>query len=264
VRMIDQALRVNMGGTNGRYGMKKTIAACALLAVVGVTSGCTTKTQFGHLSSDDKASTFNAELGTNYLIAGELENAETKLQRALEQNPENALANNSYGMLRAALDDPEGADRAFKKSIRLDVKRAEYRNNYAIFLCDNGRTQEAVSQFVAASENKFYRTPEYALDNAGVCAMDANQLELAEQHMRSAIRLNPRFAPSMLHMAELKLKTGDSTLDTSLARQTPQSLSVGINVKRAVGEQASADEYAEQLVKNYPRSSQAKTFLASR
>jgi len=70
---------------------------------------------------------------------------------------------------------------------------------------------------------------------------------------------------------KLKLKTGDSTLAdayysrfTSLARQTPHSLSVGINVKRAVGEQALADEFAKKLVKNYPRSSQAKTFLASK
>ena len=154
---------------NALDGLKKTLMAGAVLAMIGVVSGCATKSTFDHLTSDDKASTFNAELGTNYLAAGELESAETKLQRALEQNPNNALANNAYAMLRAELDDPAGADNAFKKSIRLDAKRAEYRNNYAIFLCDRGRTQEAVDQFITASENKFYNTPEYALDNAGVC-----------------------------------------------------------------------------------------------
>lgn len=251
-------------------GMRKTLLACSLVALASVVAGCASKTAFGHLSSDAKASTFNAELGTNYLAAGELENAEVKLQRALAQNSNNALANNTYGMLRAELDDPEGAERAFKKSIRLDPKRAEYRNNYAIFLCDRGRTSAAIEQFVTASENKFYRTPEFALDNAGVCAMDANQLALAEKHLRDAIRINPDFAPSMLHMAELKLKSGDADVAdayysrfTSLARHTPGSLSVGINVKRAIGEQATADEFARLLVNNYPRSSQAKTFLAS-
>jgi len=221
-----------------------------------VASGCATKSTFDHLTSDDKASTFNAELGTNYLAAGELESAETKLQRALEQNPNNALANNAYAMLRAELDDPEGADNAFQKSIRLDAKRAEYRNNYAIFLCDRGRTEEAVDQFVTASENKFYNTPEYALDNAGVCAMDADQLALAETH---------------LHMAELKLKTGDADVadayysrHLSLTRHSPQSLAVGIKVKQAVGEQATADEFAQQLVTRYPRSKEAKGFLAAR
>lgn len=249
--------------------LKKALLVCSVLAVMGVVSGCTTKTAFGHLSSDDKASTFNAELGTNYLNAGELENAEIKLQRALEQDPNNALANNTYGRLRAVLEDPAGADRAFRKSIRLDPKRAEYRNNYAIFLCDQGRTQESISQFVSASENKFYRTPEFALDNAGVCAMDANQLALAETHLRSAIRLNPDFAPSMLHMAELKLKSGDAAVADayysrylSLARQTPGSLAVGIDVKQAIGDQAAASDYARSLVTNFPRSAQAKTFVA--
>jgi len=256
---------------SGTSVKKKVLVACALLAMIGVTAGCATKSTFDHLTSDDKASTFNAELGTNYLAAGELESAETKLQRALEQDPNNALANNAYAMLRAELDDPDGADNAFRKSIQLDVKRAEYRNNYAIFLCDSGRTEEAVAQFVTASENKFYNTPEYALDNAGVCAMDANQLALAETHLRSAIRLNPNFAPGMLHMAELKLKTGDANVadayysrHTSLAGQSPQSLAVGIRVKEAIGEKATADEFAQLLVTRYPRSDEAKTYLAAR
>ncbi len=252
-------------------GVNKALMLCSVLAMAGVVSGCTTKTAFGHLTSDDKASTFNAELGTNYLAAGELENAETKLQRALQQDPGNALANNTYGSLRAQLDDPTGAERAFIKSIRLDPKRAEYRNNYAIFLCDQGRTEEAIEQFVAASENKFYRTPEFALDNAGVCAMDAQRLALAETHLRSAIRINPNFGPSLLHMAELKLKTGDAAVADAyyarhsvLARPTPGSLAVGIDVKRAIGDNAAAEELARALVTNYPRSNQAKTFMASR
>ena len=244
--------------------------ACALLVVLGTASGCATKNAFGHLSNDQEASTFNAELGTSYLMAGELEPAELKLDRALEQDPNNALANNSYGKLLATLDDPVGAERAFVKSVRNDPKRAEYRNNFGIFLCDQGRTDEAISQFVEASKNKFYRTPEFALDNAGVCAMDASRHALADQYLRSAIRLNPRFAPSMLHMAELKLATDDVALADAyytrylnLSRQTPHSLEVGISVKRALGEETAAQEYARQLVSNYPTSNQAKTLHAS-
>ena len=76
---------------NAFDGLKKTLMAGAVLAMTGVVSGCATKSTFDHLTSDDKASTFNAELGTNYLAAGELESAETKLQRALEQNPNLSL-----------------------------------------------------------------------------------------------------------------------------------------------------------------------------
>ena len=258
-----------MSGQTG-LNMKKLAKACAVVALVGVVAGCAKQGAFEHLSSDKKASEFNAELGASYLAAGELENAELKIERALQQDPSNALALNTSGKLRAALDQPQAADRAFQRSIRLDLKRAEYRNNYGIFLCDQGRTKEAIAQFVAAAENKFYRTPEFALDNAGVCALGARQYVEADTYLRSAIRMNPNFPPSLLHMAELKLKSGDAELADayysrflSLGRQSPRSLATGIEVKRAVGDGSAADNYAQQLITNFPRSSQARTFLAS-
>ncbi len=244
-----------------------------LSAVIGTSflaTGCAMTPKFSHLSNDAKAATYNAELGANYLAVGNLENAQTKLQRALQQDSNNALANNTYGKLLAALDDPSGAEKAFLKSIRIDAKRAEYRNNYGIFLCDQKRTAEAVSQFSEASKNKFYNTPWFALDNAGVCAMDAGQYAEAERFLRDALRANANFAPAMLHMAELKLKTGDAVLADAyysrflgLSRQTPQSLMVGVNIRRELGDESAAKQYGRTLVSAYPQSQQARIYLAS-
>jgi len=253
---------------NELKSFKRAAAVCALVAVV---SGCaTTQSIVPNRSSDEKAAAFNAELANNYLATGELEQAEVKLKRALRQDPRNALANNTYGKLRAELDDPAEADKYFRKSIQLDSKRAEYRNNYAIFLCDHGKTNAAIEQFVLASENKFYRNPERALDNAGVCALEANNLPLADNYLRQAIKINPEFSPSMLHMAELKLKSGDADVADayysrflSLSRHSPRSLAVGIDIMQALGDQGQAHELARELVTRYPRSKQARVYLAS-
>ncbi len=249
--------------------MRKTVLTVLITACTAVT-GCAMNPMYGRLTDDEKAASYNAELATNYLATGALEQAQIKLRRALSQDPDNALANNTFGKLQAALDKPEEAERAFLKSIRLDVNRAEYRNNYGIFLCDNARADDAIEQFLAASENKFYQTPEFALDNAGVCAMDAGNLAAADTHLRAAIKQNAVFSPALLHMAELKLKTGDASLADAyysrfltLARQTPQSLFVGINIRRELGDQSAVDQFAEQLVTAYPRSSQARNYLAS-
>jgi type IV pilus assembly protein PilF len=248
----------------------KTALLASVIAATLLVSGCAVNSGVARLSDDEKAANYNAELGANYLATGSLENAQVKLQRALAQDPNNALANNAYGKLLAALDDPKGAEKAFVKSIRLDEKRAEYRNNYGIFLCDRNRTSDAIEQFVAASENKFYQTPEFALDNAGLCALGDNRYDEAEQHLRAAIRHNAKFAPAILHMAELKLKTGDAVLAdayyarfTSLSRQTPQSLSVGINIKREIGDELAVQQYGKELVTSYPRSRQAQLYLAA-
>jgi len=250
--------------------VSKTLLAFFVTANL-LLSGCAVNSGLGRLTDDQKAANYNAELGANYLATGNLESAHAKLQRALAQDPNNALANNAYGKLLAELDDTEGADKAFRKSIRLDENRAEYRNNYGIFLCDQKRPAEAITQFVEASKNKFYNTPEFALDNAGLCAMDAGRHEVAEQHLRAAVRKNANFAPAMLHMAELKLKTGDAVLAdayysrfTSLTRHTPQSLMVGINIKRENGDESAAQQLGTMLVSSYPSSRQAQVFLASR
>lgn len=233
-------------------------------------SGCAVNSGLTRLSDDEKAATFNAELAANYLATGNLENAQVKLHRALTQDPNNALANNTQGKLLAALDDPRGAEKAFLKSIRLDDNRAEYRNNFGIFLCDQGRVSDAIEQFQAASNNKFYQTPEFALDNAGLCALEAGRNDEAERNLRAAIRKNANFAPAMLHMAELKLKTGDAVLAdayhsrfTSLSRHTPQSLMVGINIKREIGDESAAQQYGKMLVGSFPRSKQAQLFAAA-
>lgn len=244
--------------------------AAALVATALAASGCAGNPMFGRLTDDQKAATYNAELATNYLAAGELEGAQTKVLRALQQDPSNALANNTHAKLLVALEKPAAAERAFVKSIKLDPNRAEYRNNFGIFLCERGSTEQAIDQFLKAADNKFYRTPEFALDNAGVCAMEAAQHAAADKYFRNAIRQSAVFAPAILHMAELKLKTGDALLADAyysrfltLARQTPQSLYVGINIRRQLGDQPAAKRFAQQLVEAYPRSSQARTFLAT-
>ena len=67
--------------------MRKSVhVRLAALVVAGsaVISGCAANPVFGHLSDKQKAATYNAELATNYLAAGELEPAQTKVLRALQ------------------------------------------------------------------------------------------------------------------------------------------------------------------------------------
>ncbi len=225
---------------------------------------------FGRLSDSQKAASYNAELAANYLVTGDLEQAQIKLDRAMEQDSRNALANNAYAKLSALLEKDQQAERYFQRAIKYDANRAEYVNDYAIFMCERGRIPEALAMFQQAANNKFYRTPEYALDNAGVCAMDGGLHDKADEHLRAALKRNPLFAPALLHMAELTLKKGDVKLADAyharflkLARHTPQSLIVGIDIRRELGDQTAVDEFGQKLLSTFPRSDQAKIYLAS-
>ncbi len=248
--------------------MKKKL--CAMIVCCLTASGCAMTPMFGRLSDTQKAASYNAELAANYLVTGDLEQAQIKLDRAMEQDSRNALANNAYAKLSATLEKNDQAERYFRRAIKYDSNRAEYVNDYAIYLCEHQRIPEALVMFQQAADNKFYKTPEYALDNAGVCAMDGGLLDQADTHLRAALKRNPVFAPALLHMAELTLKKGDVKLADAyharflkLSRQTPQSLIVGIDIRRELGDQAAADEFGKQLLSAFPRSDQAKIYLAS-
>ena len=237
------------------------LLGCALLA------GCATTSE-GYLPK--KAAEVNAELGTRYLMRGELETAKEKLEKALEQNPRSAMANNAYARLQVRLRQPASAAEHFERAIELDPDIADYRNTYGIFLCGRGRLDDALEQFAAAANNPLYRTPEYAWDNAGLCALDAGAPARAEEHIRSALQVNPRFAPALLHMARAQLDQSQVQLaDAYLTRYhkfqrpRPQSLWLGVQIARRLGDSARAANYGEQLLERYPQSSQATLYQQS-
>jgi len=240
------------------------LLACALLA------GCASNPPTAEGYSPKKAAEVNAELGTRYLMRGELDTAKEKLERALDQNPRSASANNAYARLLVRLREPERAIEHFERAIELEPEIADYRNTYGIFLCSRGSFDAALAQFVAAAENPLYRTPEYAWDNAGLCALDAGEPARAEQYIRSALRVNPRFAPALLHMARAQLDQDQAQLaDAYLARYhkfqrpRPESLWLGVQIARQLGDSARAASYGDDLLGRYPQSSQAALYLQS-
>src|SRR5256884_9672028 len=82
-------------------------------------------------------------------------------------------------MLFERMHNPDKADAEFRTSLRLAPHDPQVVNNYAVYLCQNGRTEEAVRRFEEAAHNALYRTPEAAYTNAGVCLRAAKRDEEA-------------------------------------------------------------------------------------
>jgi len=247
----------------GRVAVRLALAAFAL-ALLGacVTSG-------GPKERPVEAAQYNAELGAKYLQRGELEQAREKLEKAREQDDGNALAHRVYAQLQQRVGDQRSARRHFRRAIRLDPDDAEHRNSYGIFLCQANDYAAAESEFVMAADNPYYRTPEYALDNAGLCMLEAGRDEAAEGYLRRALRANPQFANAYLHMAELlhrksRLTVADAYFQRYLAHatHTPESLLLGLEIKRDTGDVDTAERYAAQLLNEFPGSREAGEYLA--
>lgn len=238
----------------------------AIVLIAAVMSGCVAG--LSREQSQNAAQT-NAQLGLNYLQRGDLQRARQVLDKALEQDRENALVHAAYAQLQDAIGETERARTHFQNAIRLAPDEAAHRNAYGAFLCSTGEVDAAEVEFREAADDPFYETPEFALDNAGLCMLNAERLDQAEDYLRRALRANPRFADAFLHMAELlhrrdRLTIADAYYQRfeALSDPTSESLLLGHVIKRDTGDIATAERYATQLLNDFPASREAGEYLA--
>lgn len=244
-----------------------SIQAALCLLALGLIQACGTTSELSAKKSQDAAQ-FNAQLAAQYLQRGELDQAREKLLKALDQDDKNALAHVTYAKLQSRVAQPAKADVHFKRALELEPDEAEHRNSYGIYLCKVEKFDDAKKQFRAAADNPYYRTPEYALDNAGLCMLDANQLSDAETYLREALRVNPQFANAYLHMADLmhrmqRLTVADAYFQryNVYGAESAESLWLGLKINRDAGQVANAEKFASRLLNQFPASREAGEYL---
>ena len=266
VIVVQRALDTYRLSESGSYS--RAVKWLSLLFVLMLAQGCAST---GGISPDQStdASKYNAELGAEYLQRGELEQAREKLLKALEQDDNNALAHVTYAQLQARVEEPASAQVHFKRALQLEPDEAEHRNSYGIYLCQVEQYDEAKKQFRTAADNAYYRTPEFALDNAGLCMLDAERLSDAEEFLREALRVNPQFANAYLHMADLmhrrqRLTVADAYYQrfATYGRESAESLWLGLKIKRDAGQLKTAEQYASRLLNQFPASEEAGEYLS--
>ncbi|MBX2825051.1 MAG: type IV pilus biogenesis/stability protein PilW [Gammaproteobacteria bacterium] len=247
----------------------KRLRFLLFVSVIALMTGCKTVPVPVSDEQSRDASRYNAELGAKYLQRDDLEQARIKLEKALAQDKKNADAHVSYGRLQQRVGRNKDARKHFVRAIGLKPEVAEYRNSYGVFLCEIKDYDAALTEFKKAADNPYYKTPEYALDNAGLCMLDSDNLVKAEEFLRDALRTNPRFPSALLHMSELTYRQRRLTVaDAYLMRfreyssETPQSLSLALNIQRDMGNIQVAESYANKLLGDFPTSREAGEYLA--
>jgi type IV pilus assembly protein PilF len=233
-------------------------------------AGCVTQTKDGSKPFKEKdpqaqAASYNVQLGTAYLQQGNYPVAREKLERALEQNPKDANVHTSLGLLYDRTNEPKMADKHFREALRLAPDKPDVSNNYAIYLCKNGRVDEGVERFTAVAQNRYYRTPEVALTNAGVCLRQAKRLDEAQPKFVAAIKARPNYADPTVQLATLylereKIPEARKVVDTYMNafKPNPDVLLAAVSVARAAKDKMSEEKYSRALRLEFPDSAQAR------
>ena len=242
-----------------------TIVTIGLVALAGCAANNNVSTP-----KPQRAAEINLELGIEHLRKGNLQQAKEKIDKSLEQNPRYGRAHLIAGMLYNRLGDESKAESHFERAIALEPKNPEFKNNYAVYLCQQKKYARGEKIALEAAADQLYKTPEVAFLNAGNCALSAGDLKRAEDNLRKSLAAKPRFGEALLQMADLEYRQTEymsarAFLERYLevGRTNPETLWLGVRIERGLGNQAQAQHYAQRLKSEYPSAAQTKELLES-
>ena len=168
------------------------------MAAALLTAGC----QAG-LNVAPDTSALNLELGAAYLAQGRLELARDKLVRATQQDPGSSEAHRVLGMTYERLEDPDRAERHYRRAVRLAPRDVEALNSLGVFQCRRaGKPREGLKLLERAAREAvgIRRAAVYA--NCGVCELPLDKNGAAEW-FRRALALDPLHVEAQLLLERL-------------------------------------------------------------
>jgi type IV pilus assembly protein PilF len=235
---------------------------CLLLGACA--SGGDTKT--GEKSEDRKAAETNTALGRQYLDRKQYEVSLEKLKRAVAFDNTYAPAHTLLGVLYETIGEKDKAGEEYKLAVRHDPDDGEVNNNYAVFLCGRGDYRDADRHFETALKDPFYTTKYVAAGNAGLCALNHNDLDKAEFYLRQSLEYDNKYAPALLPMAQVSYRKEDYLRARaflqrfeSVSEINSESLYLGYLIESKLGDGKAANQYRENLMDQFPGSTEAAT-----
>ncbi|WP_447926832.1 MULTISPECIES: type IV pilus biogenesis/stability protein PilW [unclassified Vreelandella] len=213
-------------------------------------AGCaTTSTPSSQRTGQDAASAYS-ELGIAYLERGNLPRALNALDRALEADPQNAEALQGMALVYQQQGENALAQRYFLKAVEAAPSFTRARNNYAAFLYQQARFNEACEQLELASQDAQYANRAQLFTNLGQCYVALNDVNRARERFARAQSIDPRSPRGYLMLAELEASQGNydrawAPLQSylQLAGPDPQALTLAATIARARGDEQAAADY---------------------
>ena len=251
----------------------------SMLLLCALLSGCVTVggnsgdgSSGDHLPTTSKsdqaedAARIHTDLGQHYLETGDLQTALQKLTLALQFDENYAPAHTVIAVVYEKINDMVHAEQHYRRAVELQPDRGGPNNNLGAFLCRIGKPVEAETYFRKAITDPFYKTPDVALTNAGICQIKAGREAAAENDFRDALQRNPNNAEALFQLASALYKAGDAfharaflQRFDALGHPTADAYLLGIQIESRLGNTDAAQSYRQRLVSQFPDSDQARS-----
>lgn len=212
-----------------------------------------------------------ANMGLEYLRNKKYEIAKERLLKSIENNPDYAPAHHYLAQVYSQLGNMQQAQRHYEHALKGDATDPFLQNNYAVFLCNTGKIEDAEAWFLKLSKNVNYSVPHLLFENLGNCVYRGTspaQQVRAESYFKRALTYDPKLKVSLSRMAEINFKKGKylkarAYLERFMALEayTPEMLLLGVKAEQQLGDHKMMKYYRNLLFERFGRSMQAKEAL---
>jgi type IV pilus assembly protein PilF len=236
-------------------------------------AGCVTSTTGSvteHVRNDEEAAELNYQLGARYYQQGSYDLARDRLLLATEIDPTMAVAYTTLALTYEALDNARLARESYEKAVRAAPKDFSVQNTYAVFLCRTEDFDEARKYFDKAGNHPENDNAEVTLTNAGVCMGQKPDAVLAEEYFRMALDRKSSYGEALLQLCLLKYRNEDylsarAFLQRYMSSNIPTAgvLYLASRIEDILGNDRGRSQFEDQLIREFPTSSEARKVLGS-
>ena len=240
-------------------------AMCFLLL-----TGCISSTT-GRASPEadnSEAAGLNYQLGARYYQNGKFELARDRLMLSIELDPNLAEAHATLALTYEALGNIRLATASYEKAVRVDPKNFEVQNTYAVFLCNQRDFDAASKHFDNAARHAENDNAEVTLTNAGVCMVQKPDFAAAEKFFRQALDRKKNYGEALLQLCLLNYQREDYLASRAFFQRflatnktTAGVLYLGAKIEGSLGDERARTEYVNQLLREFPKSPEARKVL---
>lgn len=216
-------------------------------------------------ASKKESSDLYLQLGVRYLTLNKLDVAKENLERALNDDSNNAQAHNALAFLYEKLNKYGEAENHYETALSLSPDDLGVQNNFGRFLCDRGEFEKGMALLTGVSANPLNDQQWLALTNAGRCQLALKQKQKAKSYFKQALQVNGAYAPALLEMQKISYQNGEFWAAKgylqrylAVADHTSESLWFAMQTERALDNESEAMNYQNLLLEKYPFSNEAK------
>ncbi|MGY6277307.1 type IV pilus biogenesis/stability protein PilW [Methylomonas sp. MgM2] len=230
-----------------------TTGSCALLPDFG-----------GDGMSNEEEANLNLQMGVRYMELNLLDVAQEKLEKAYDLDSGNPEILNALAIYNERVKNDEEAANFYQSAIKRAPDNYDTKNNYGRFLCERGQQEKGLTLLQESLESPYNKRSWLTLSNIGVCQLQRNDPAQAELYFRKALQINPSYTLALKEMAKISYNNQEfmsarAFLEryAATAKHTPETLWLGFQTERALGNQQNAEDYKERLIYAFPTSTEA-------